>query len=583
MTKEQDVVFVPEEAEANVRFEPDFGEAGKGGEAEHADNADKADKAVEPRKAAEAEPSLRERIREGIPPKPKGTGDDDLYVYTKDEEAFRYTDDISGSLEDAKRVMQERAGFGASFDALVREMTYGGRATAMYYFNGFAKDDVLTLIMGRLSELPEGALSADAVKLLFQRYIPHVQVDEVTTFTEVIDKVNTGGSALFIEGETTAIVVDAKSIPQRGPEEPSVEKVVRGARDGFIETLMTNVTLLRRRLRDPRLKLEAMKVGRRTKTDVCIAYIQDIADMTLVTELKRKIGEIDVDGIAMSDKELEEALIDKGWNPFPVVRYTERPDVTAYHLLEGHICIFVDTSPSVIILPATFFHHVQHAEEFRQTPFVGTYLRWVRYFGVFASLFMLPLWFLFVLKPELRPEPLGFIGPQETGRIPILAQFLIVEVGVDLMRLAAIHTPTPLASAMGLIAAILIGDIAIKSGLFVNEVVLYMAVAAIGMFATPSYELALANRLVRIALLLAVAIFGIPGFAVGTTLILLMLVMQRSYNSPYMWPFIPFYPRALFDVIVRRPFLRHKYRMTLTKPQDRTRMSDPKKKKPNAS
>jgi stage V sporulation protein AF len=551
-----DVEFIPEaEQEIEFRFEPS---------------------SMEPHET-EAEPSLRERIKEGIPMKKAPSADKDPYVYTKEEEDYLYTDEIPKKLTHVKRVLEERVGLGMSFDALMREMTYGGKQTGLFYLNGFAKDEVLTLLMNRMSQLTPKDLNAGAVQTLFHQFIPHIQVDKVDTFTEAIDKALAGGSILFIEGEPSAIAIDAKSIPQRGPDEPSVEKVVRGSRDGFIETLLTNVTLLRRRLRDPRLKLEMMQVGRRTKTDVCIAYIQDIADISLVKAVKEKVGALDVDGIAMADKELEEAIIGRGWNPYPIVRYTERPDVAAYHILEGHICVFVDTSPSVVILPATFFHHVQHAEEYRQTPFVGTYLRWVRFLGVFASLFLLPLWFLFVLHPELRPEELGFVGPQETGRIPILAQFIIVEVGVDLMRLAAIHTPTPLASAMGLIAAILVGDIAIKAGLFVNEVILYMAVAAIGMFATPSYELALANRIVRIVLLIAVGMFGISGFMVGTMLIMLMLISQRSYNTPYMWPFIPFHAKGMFDIIIRRPFLSRKYRMTLTKPQDRTRMP-PKKK-----
>jgi len=518
-------------------------------------------------------PSLKTQILEGIPSKkPKGT-DDDPYIYTEDEKQYLFTDEIPKKLWKVKRVLEERAGLGASFDALFREMTFGGKESGIFYLNGFAKDEVLTLIMTRLSDIPEGELSSEAAKELFQRFIPHIQVDPCTTITQVIEKVLMGGSALFIEGQDSALVMDVKSLPQRGPEEPSVEKVVRGSRDGFIETLLTNVTLLRRRLRDPRLKLEMMQVGRRTRTDVCVAYIQDVADISLVKAIKGKIEALDVDGIAMADKELEEAIIGKGWNPYPIVRYTERPDVAAYHILEGHICVFVDTSPSVIILPSTFFHHVQHAEENRQTPFVGTYLRWVRFFGVFASVFLLPLWFLFVIHPEMRPEALGFVGPQEPGRIPILAQFLLVELGVDLMRLAAIHTPTPLASAMGLIAAILIGDIAVSAGLFVNEVILYMAVAAIGMFATPSYELGLANRLVRILLIIMVSLFGTSGFALGTLGVALLLITQRSFNTPYMWPFIPFHPKGLWDIIVRRPYLMHKYRMPLTKPQDRTRMA----------
>jgi stage V sporulation protein AF len=500
--------------------------------------------------------------------------DPNPYLMTEEERRLKLQDDIPKRLKDVRRVLHEKVRLESSFDALFREMTYGGKETGLFYLNGFAKDQVLTVIMVRLTQIPKEEMSSNALQKFFNLFIPHIQVEKSDKMSDVINKVLAGGSALFIEGETSALVIDAKSFPQRGPEEPSIERVVRGARDGFIETLLTNVTLLRRRVRDPRLKLEMMQVGRRTKTDVCVAYINDIADLSLVDMVKEKIAKIDIDGLAMADKELEEAIVGKGWNPYPAVRYTERPDVTASHLMEGHICLFVDTSPSVMILPTTFFHHVQHAEEYRQTPFIGTYLRWVRFFGIFASLFMLPLWFLLVIQPELKDASIGFIGPQETGRVPILVQFLLVELGVDLMRLAAIHTPTPLASAMGLIAAILIGDVAIKAGLFVNEVILYMAVAAIGMFATPSYELGLANRIVRLALLVAVAAFRIPGFVIGSTLVMLLLITKHSYKTPYMWPFIPFHGRALFDVIFRRPFLSRRYRISITKPQDRDRMPE---------
>ena len=305
--------------------------------------------------------------------------------------------------------------------------------------------------------------------------------------------------------------------------------------------MLVNVTLVRRRLRDKHLRYEILRVGERTQTDVCIAYIDDIVDREMLESIRDKIKQVKIDGLPLADKQLEEATVKRGWNPFPLVRYSERPDTVAVHLMEGNIAVFVDTTPSVMILPTTYFDLLQHAEENRQTPFIGTYLRWVRFIGIVASLFLLPLWFLFTLKPELKPPALDFIGAQKPGRLPMVAQFLIAEVGVDMLRMASIHTPTPLATAMSLIAAILIGDIAVKTGLFVNEVVLYMAVAAIGMFATPSYELGLANRIIRLVLIVAVASFKVEGFVIGPRRCSSFCsACERSFNRPYMWPFIPF-------------------------------------------
>ncbi|OPA81559.1 spore germination protein [Paenibacillus selenitireducens] len=491
------------------------------------------------------------------------------------EEAVIYwqkNDNIHKKLEEIKKTLVEVAGLERSFDVIFREMTFGSRRTGLFYLNGFAKDEVMTLILERLTFLVPDQLNTNAVKAFFECYIPHIQVEKVNKMSQVINKVLAGSSAFFMEHESTAIVMDVKNFPGRGPEEPSLERVVRGARDGFTETLLTNVTLVRRRLRDPGLKYELIQVGRRTRTDVAIAYIDDITNSRDVEAVRKKIKALDIDGLPLADKQLEEAIINKGWNPYPLVRYSERPDSVAAHLLDGNIVIFVDTSPSVMILPTTFFDLCQHAEENRETAFVGTYLRLVRFIGIFASLFVLPMWLLLATHPEFKPQALYFIGAQKASKLPLLVQFIIAELGVDLMRMAAIHTPTPLATAIGLMAAILLGDVAVKAGLFVNEVILYMAVAAIGLFATPSYELSLANRIVRLFLLILVAIFGGPGLIVGSTLIIVMLVLHRSYNSPYLWPFIPFNAKAMLNIIIRRPVLKMKERPSFNQTVDSSKM-----------
>lgn len=474
-------------------------------------------------------------------------------VLSDEELHWMNVDAISRKLDDNKRALEEQVGLNSSFDVMFREMTFGGKRTGLFYLNGFAKDNIITEIYKRLSYVKPEELSSHTLQSFLELYIPHIQVEKMDTMSETIGKVLAGSCALFIENEEKTLVIDAKNFPVRGIEEPSLERVVRGSRDGFVETLLTNVTLVRRRLRDPRLKFDMMKAGKRTQTDICVSYINDIVDLDLVREVKDKIDGVEIDGLPLADKQLEELILGRNWNPYPQVRYSERPDVIAAHLLEGHIVVFADTSPSAMIIPSTFFHLVQHAEEYRQTPVMGTYLRWVRFFGIWASLFLLPLWFLFVVEPQLLPAELAFIGPNEDGSLPILLQFLLVEIGVDLMRMAAVHTPTPLATAMGLIAAILIGDIAVQTGLFVNEVILYMAVATIGMFATPSYELGLANRLVRLLLLVTVAFFHVPGLVIGSTVFVLWLVMSRSFRSPYLWPFIPFNAKALFTIVIRRP------------------------------
>lgn len=478
---------------------------------------------------------------------------------------------VSPRLADNKRLLEEQVGVGISFDLIVREMEVAGKAVFFFYVNGFVKEESMTEIMKRLSYLDEGQLAPKTVETLLCRFIPHVQVEEKDDMKEIVTIVLAGGSAMFVEGEKAALVIDAKTFPNRGIEEPDLERVVRGSRDGFIEMLLANVTLVRRRIRDPKLRFVTTQVGKRSATDVCIAYIDDIADPDLVQSIRDKLEKTDVDGLAMADKQLEELILGKSWNPYPQVRYSERPDVVSTHLLEGHVVLFVDTSPSAMILPTTLFHLLQHAEEYRQTPVIGSYIRWVRYIGILASIFLLPLWFLLVANPELKPAGLDFLGPTEKAKLPLFLQFFLAELGIDLMRLAAVHTPTPLATAMGLIAAILVGEIAVEVGLFVNEVILYIAIAALGMFATPNYEMSMANRLVRLFLLIAVALFKVPGLVVGSTLVLLYLILHRSFNSPYLWPFIPFNAKAVGVMLIRRPFTYMKRRPSLNKTLDSTR------------
>ncbi|UFJ43277.1 spore germination protein [Brevibacillus humidisoli] len=475
---------------------------------------------------------------------------------------------ISTNVDENKEYLDAKLGVGESFDIDAHELKVGGRRIVLYYINGFADNEIVTMVLRDLNNVEGSQLDTEELEKLYHKYIPFYQMEKVGTTDEFMDKVLMGQVGLVIEGEQQAIILDSKKYPGRTPEEPDLEKVVRGAHDGFTETLVVNTALTRRRIRDGRLRFEIMKVGKRSKTDVALAYLKDVANPKLITALKDRIQHVDIDGIPMAEKTVEEFIIRRSWNPFPLVRYTERPDVAAIHLFEGHVLVFVDTSPSVMITPTTYFHHVQHAEEYRQTPVVGAYLRWVRFFGIIASIFLLPLWALLVLHPSLVPEQLDYIGVKEKGSVPLIAQFIMAELGVDLMRMAAIHTPTPLATAMGLIAAILIGEVAMKVGLFTPEVILYLAVAAIGTFATPSYELSLANRLVRMFLLLMVGFFSVPGFVLGMTLVLIVLALTRSLDTPYLWPFIPFDHKAMKDVLIRMAIPYKKTRPSIVKPQN---------------
>ncbi|MCT8138807.1 spore germination protein [Anaerobacillus sp. CMMVII] len=489
------------------------------------------------------------------------------------EEASVDKQKVSSRMIENERYLKEKLGIGITFDIGVRKLSVLEKELQIYFLNGLCDSQFIIELLKELMFLDATEKQKQRVKEQIENRLTHVQVERVKTLDEATDQLLAGLIIILIEDETEAILVDVRSYPGRGPDEPDTERVVRGARDGFTENLIVNTALTRRRIKDERLRHEIVQVGERSKTDICIAYIKDVADPAFIENVKKELDGIKIDGISMADKVVEEFIVKQGINPFPLVRYTERPDVTATHLLEGHVVIYVDTSPSVIILPTTFFHHVQHAEEFRQAPIVGTFLRWVRFSGMIFALLILPLWLLMVMEPSLLPAALDFIGPNETTNVPVFAQIVIAEIGIELLRMAAIHTPSPLATALGLVAALLIGEIAINVGLFIPEVILYVALGAIGTFATPSYELGIALKLSRLVLLLAVFIFKVPGFIIGFTVFFIFLTSIRPMNTPYLWPFIPFYPRAFADILFRLSVPLKKKRPKIVNPQNSTKQS----------
>ncbi|WP_066192976.1 MULTISPECIES: spore germination protein [Gracilibacillus] len=470
--------------------------------------------------------------------------------------------------ETTVKYMHEYLAIEKSFDLIQMDLHYADRRMSLFLVDGLVKDEMLHYLMRFLAELDKDALAEAPLEKLIKRDIPYVELDVEQDIQKAADLVLAGPTALVVEGIPEIIMIDARTYPVRGPEEPDLERVVRGSRDGFVETIIFNTALTRRKVRDRSLRMEYMSIGRRSKTDVCICYLEDIADPKKVKFLQEHLNRIDTDGLPMAEKTIEEYLSEKTWNPYPTIRYTERPDTAAEHLYEGHILLMIDGSPSVMITPATFWHHLQHAEEYRQKPFIGVYLRMVRFFAVFASIFLLPFYYLLSTETGLVPESLAFVGPREIGLIPLIVQFLIAEVGIDVLRMAAIHTPSALATALGLVSAIIIGQIAVEVGLFSNEVMLYLAVVVMGTYATPSYELSLANRVTRLMLLLITALFGTKGFVLGSTCYLLYLVHLKTFYIGYLWPFIPFDAKSFLQVFIRQPVTRDFQRPVFLNPQD---------------
>lgn len=462
------------------------------------------------------------------------------------------TNKLFSSLEEAEDFLKEQFGDGESFDVGIKHLFVKDLPVLCAYISGLVDGEALTQLLSNMLPDEDYDIDVEDEKEYFESYFNfHGRSEETERKAYLLAILS--GQVTFITKSGYCYIAELRNYPGRSPEEPDNEKVIRGSRDGFTEGISQNTALIRRRIRNSNLRFELHKISKIGQTDVAIAYMKDIANEDMLEKLRQRLDQINHDGLTMADKSLEEWLFKQKFHPVPFVRYTERPDIAAAHLLEGHIAIMVDTSPSVIIVPITIFHLLQHAEEYRQAPLVGTFVRFMRYFGAIMGLLLLPLWYVFATNESLLPEALSFLGTQEKSHVPLLLQILIADIGIEFLRMAAIHTPTPLSTAMGLVAGVIIGQIAIDVGLFSAEVVLYTAVAAILIFIIPSYELSISIKIFRLFLLIMVGIWGVNGLFIGIFLVFTYLCSLRPMQAPYFWPLVPFFPMAMLRVLIRFP------------------------------
>ena len=475
---------------------------------------------------------------------------------------------VEKSFEKNLEYLSTRLGTDVNFDVLVREINIGGKNAALIFLDGMVKDRETQFVMGALMALPREKLHPNMLKSLMEDVLPHFDVSLTDDLEETIDAILNGPLALLVDGIDQVVIIDVRQYPTRSIEEPDLERVTRGARDGFVETALTNVALIRRRLRDPGLRFEAFEVGKRSKKAVFMVYINDIADPDLVDELRQRVKDIRASALPMGAETLEEYITGSTLNPFPLVRFTERPDVVAAHLLEGNVVIVTDTTPASMILPATAWHFTQHAEDYFINPVVGTYIRWLRFAAMTMAFTLTPLWLLLAQNQGSLPQSLKFIGPRSITAVPLFVQFLLLEAAVDITRLAFIHTPNALSTSLGLVAAILLGEFAVQVGLFIPETILYQAVAAIAFFATPNYEFGMAARLFRLLTLTLTGLFNVWGFALGLAFPLIVMGFTKSFGVPYLWPLIPFHGPSLLRLLFRYPIPTVVNRPPFTDPLD---------------
>lgn len=446
-----------------------------------------------------------------------------------------------------------------SFDLVQKPLDIGSRPASLYFVDGFIKDDVMEKILNfLLSTKPEEMDALSTPAAFAAKKLAYVEVNIESKLPAMVTAVLSGAALLLVEGYNRGFLIDARTYPARGVEEPDDDRVLRGSRDGFVETLVFNTALIRRRIRDPHLTMEMAQAGRRSKTDIVLCYLKGLADERVLAQIRERLSHIQIDALVMSQESLAECLIRKQWyNPFPRVRYTSRPDTASAHVLEGKILLIVDNSPSVMILPTSLFDFTQDTNDFYFPPLVGTYLRLVRISIFLLTLFLTPVWYLLIEHPGWIPPWLSFIQISEPNSVPVLAQLLLIEFIIDGLKLASLNTPNVLSNSFSVVGALILGDFAVQAKWFVPEVVLYMAFVAIANFTQPSFELGYAFKLFRVVLLLLTALFDLWGLLGGIGLMLLVAAATKTITGRnYLFPIVPFNGRALLGLFLRRPINR---------------------------
>lgn len=431
-----------------------------------------------------------------------------------------------------------------------RHLTVCERDMCFFYIDGFVKDgEMLRIMQYLLSQKSIG--SAEEL----ERKIPYVEVELSHEPEKIIHAVLSGQTAVFAESfGDTAILLDLRTYPARPTQEPESDRVMQGARDGFVETLVVNTALIRRRIRDPRLTMEHFSLGGSSGTDVVVCYVKELADAEVVDEVKQKISSARPKSLTLGYQSLAETLIRSGWyNPFPKIRTTERPDTAAAQLLEGSVIVICDTSPQAMILPTSIFDYLEETDDFCFPPLTGTYLRLVRTAILLLSVIITPLWYLSIEYADRLPDALSFLVPEDAGALPIILQLFLVELAIDGLKIASMNTPDILSNSLSVVGALILGDFAVDVGWLCADVILYMAFVAIANFAQQNHELGYAFKFMRMMILALVYFLGIWGFVAGVLLFLFFVSTNRTLSAKhhYLYPLIPFNRKDLSRLIIR--------------------------------
>lgn len=463
---------------------------------------------------------------------------------------------FSSSYDKNSAYITERLRPDSNYDIIKKQIEIGGKNATLFCITGLIKDEMFDITMQYLSKITprdiEKASDAESFMKHFSTYVSSATEDNTENF---ITAILSGAIAILIDGYRKGIVIDCRSYPARNVQEPESDKVLRGSHEGFVESIIVNTALIRKKVRSTDLTMERFRIGSESKTDVVLCYMKNRVNSKQLNILRKKLNSIKVKSLPMSHESVRECLMpEQVWNPFPKIRYTERPDAAAACVYDGNIIIITDGSPTVMITPTGILDFIQDINDYYFSPVIGSMLRLLRVAVFTVSLVFIPLWYLFViLYKENLPDSLMFMAIEEEYTVPIIVQLFIVEFVIDALRLASLNTPSALSSSFSVVGALVLGEFAVKSGWFVSEVVLFMAFVTVSNFVQASYELGYSIKIFRTLILFLTAILQGFGFVLGLGITILIICFTKTvFGYTYLYPIIPFDKIALKKLVLRR-------------------------------
>ena len=438
---------------------------------------------------------------------------------------------ITASREESTSYMNQTLPIRESFDLIQRDLMIGERMASFYFINGLNKDDDMLKLMDALLKIKKEDMPAGMLQFM-EMAIPYTEVDLIEDFDQVLKNLFSGVTCLFVDGYEGAVAIDCRIYPARSVEEPDKDKSLRGSRDGFVETVVSNTAMIRRRIRSEHLVMEMQEVGDSSRTDIAICYMKDRVDKELLCSLRQKILKIKTDDLRMNQQSLAECLMKRKWyNPFPKFKFTERPDTAAACLFEGKVVLLVDNSPSAMILPTSILDVIEEANDYYFPTLTRVYLKSARGLISFLTIFLTPVFLLLMQNLNWLPKMFAFVAVKDMINIPLIFQLLILEIAIDGLRLAALNTPSMLSTPLSVIAGLVMGEFSVKSGWFNSEVMLYMAFVAVANYTQPNFELGYALKFMRLQLLILTALFNWIGFLIGCIVVVCSICFNKTLSG----------------------------------------------------